>query len=137
MIVASFGNSGYDDLTLYLPRGCADSVAERVVKGPIPVARVVGKSAPRKTTVPVGCPRGRLRRWAYFVLALLVILYLNQNSNNPPTAMDPPMGAGSEKLGTSVDFVRNPTEANRLAQHTGKLTFILHVAGNFEESGFT
>jgi hypothetical protein len=51
--------------------------------------------------------------------------------------MDPPRGAVSDKVGTSVDFVRNPTEANRLAQHTGKLTFILHVAGNFEESGFT
>jgi hypothetical protein len=94
-------------------------------------------AAPRKTTVPVGCPRRRSKRWAYFVLALLVILYLTQNSNNPPTAMDAPMGAVSDKLGTSVDFVRNPTEANRLAQHTGKLAFILHVAGNFEESGFT
>ena len=87
--------------------------------------------------MPDACSRGRLRRWAYFVLALLVILYLNQNSNNPPTAMELPAGAVSDKLGTSVDFVRNPTEANRLAQHTGRLTFILHVAGNFEESGFT
>jgi len=135
--VASFGNSGCDDLTLYLPRGCADFVAGRVVKAPIPLARVVGKSAPRKTSVSDACPRRRLRRWAHIVLALLVILYLNQNSNNPPTAMDPPMGAGSEKLGTSVDFVRNPTDANHLAQHTGRLTFILHIAGDFEESGFT
>ena len=135
--MASFGNSGCDDLTLYLPRGCADFVAGRVVKGPIPLARVVGKSASRRTAMPDACSRGRLRRWAYFVLALLVILYLNQNSNNPPTAMDPPKGAVSDKLGTSVDFVRNPTAANRLAQHTGRLTFILHVAGDFEEPGFT
>ena len=87
--------------------------------------------------MPDACSRGRLRRWAYFVLALLVILYLNQNSNNPPTAMEPPAGAVSHKLGTSVDFVRSPTEANRLAQRTGRLTFILHVAGDFEEPGFT
>ena len=135
--MALFGNSGCDDLTLYLPRGCADFVAGRVVKAPIPLARVVGKSAPRKTTVPVGCPRRRSKRWAYFVLALLVVLYLNQNSNNPPTAMEPPAGAVSDKLGTSLDFVRNPTDANHLAQHTGRLTFILHIAGDFEESGFT
>ena len=135
--MASFGNSGCDDLTLYLPRGCADSVAERVVEGPIPLARVVGKPASRKTTMPDACSRGRLRRWPHFAVALLLILYLNQNFNNSPTAMDPPMGAVSDKLGTSVDFVRNPTEANRLAQRTGRLTFILHVAGNFEECGFT
>ena len=135
--MASFGNSGCDDLTLYLPRGCADFVDERAVKAPIPLARVVGKSAPRKTTVPVGCPRRGVGRWPHFVLGLLLILYLNQNFNNPPTAMDPPMGAVSDKLGTSVDFVRNPTEANCLAQRTGKLTFILHVAGDFEEPGFT
>jgi hypothetical protein len=137
MIVASFGNSGCDDLTLYLPRGCAEFVVETVAKTPIRLARVVGKSAPRETTLPVVCPRRRLRRWPHFVLALLLILYLNQNFNNPPTAMDPPMGAGSDKLGTSVDFVRNPTEANPLARHSGKLTFILHVAGDFEDSGFT
>jgi hypothetical protein len=51
--------------------------------------------------------------------------------------MEPPAGAVSDKLGTSVDFVPNPTEANRLAQRTGRLTFILHVAGDFEEPGFT
>jgi hypothetical protein len=51
--------------------------------------------------------------------------------------MEPPVGAVSDKLGTTLDFVRNPTAANRLAQRTGKLTFILHVAGNFEDSGFT
>jgi len=135
--VASFGNSGCDDLTLYLPRGCADFVAERVARAPIPLAPIVGKSAPRETTLPVVCPRRRLRRWPHFVLALLLILYLNHNFNNSPIAMDLPKGAVSDKLGTSVDFVPNPTEANRLAQRTGKLTFILHIAGNFEESGFT
>jgi len=137
MIVASFGNSGCDDLTLYLPCGCADVVSESIAKVPMALARPARKTPPRNRNVVDACPRRRLRRWPHFALALLVILYLHQNSNNPPTAMEPPAGAVSDKLGTSVDFVRNPMEANRLAQHTGKLTFILHVAGDFEEPGFT
>jgi hypothetical protein len=135
--VALFGNSGCDDFTLYLPCGCADIVSESIAKVPMALARPARKTPPRNRTVADACPRRGIGRWAYFVLALLLILYLNHNFNNSPIAMDLPKGAVSDKLGTSLDFVRNPTEANRLAQHTGRLTFILHVAGDFEESGFT
>jgi hypothetical protein len=38
---------------------------------------------------------------------------------------------------TAVEFARNPQEAARLAKDEGKLTFVLHVAGNFEDPGFT
>jgi hypothetical protein len=137
MIVASFGNSGCDDLTLYLPRGCADSISRSIAKAPLPLPRPGRKSAPPKATAPVASRRRGVGRWPHFVLGLLLILCVNQNFNNPPTAMHAPRGAVSDKLSTSVDFVQNPTEAYRMAQHAGKLTFILHVAGNFEESGFT
>jgi hypothetical protein len=42
-----------------------------------------------------------------------------------------------ETFGTSVEFVRNPLEAARVAGQERKLTFILHVSGNFEEARFT
>jgi len=42
-----------------------------------------------------------------------------------------------ETFGTTVAFVRNPAEAERLATAERKLAFLLHVSGNFEESGFT
>jgi hypothetical protein len=38
---------------------------------------------------------------------------------------------------TAVEFVRNPQEACRLAKADDKLTFILHLSGNFEDPGFT
>jgi hypothetical protein len=38
---------------------------------------------------------------------------------------------------TAVEFVRNPQEACRLANADDKLTFILHLSGNFEDPGFT
>jgi hypothetical protein len=45
--------------------------------------------------------------------------------------------AERETFGTAVGFVRNPQAAARLAGAEGKLTFLLHVSGNFEDDRFT
>ncbi len=42
-----------------------------------------------------------------------------------------------ERFGTSVSFARNPQEAARIAGRAHKLTFLLHVSGNFEDNAFT
>src|SRR5262245_11429579 len=42
-----------------------------------------------------------------------------------------------ETYGTTVEFVRGPREAARIAGEEGKLTLLLHVSGNFEEAKFT
>jgi hypothetical protein len=39
--------------------------------------------------------------------------------------------------GTSLDFVCTPAEAAKQAAAQGKLVFLLHISGNFEDSGFT
>lgn len=39
--------------------------------------------------------------------------------------------------GTRIDFFSTPKEAARLAAKEGKLVFLLHVSGNFENPGFT
>ena len=44
---------------------------------------------------------------------------------------------GCERYGTTIDFVRNPPEAARLAKAEDKLTLVLHVSGNFEDDAFT
>jgi hypothetical protein len=41
------------------------------------------------------------------------------------------------QFGTSVQFVNNPLAANRQADKNGKLRFVLHVSGNFEDPGCT
>jgi hypothetical protein len=46
-------------------------------------------------------------------------------------------GAGCENFGTQVEFVRNPQVASKMAREEGKLTFLLHVSGNFEDARFT
>jgi cell division protein FtsN len=48
-----------------------------------------------------------------------------------------PADAERETFGTAVAFARNPRQAARLAAAEGKLTFLLHVSGNFEEARFT
>ena len=42
-----------------------------------------------------------------------------------------------DTLGTSVDFDANPKRAAKTAAKAQKLLMVLHVSGNFEESGFT
>jgi hypothetical protein len=52
----------------------------------------------------------------------------------PPTVAP---ACTAETYGTSVTFLNNPSEAARQARASGKLLFLLHVSGNFEESRFT
>lgn len=40
-------------------------------------------------------------------------------------------------FGTSVDFLDTPSEAATQAKKDGKLVFVLHVSGNFEDPRFT
>jgi hypothetical protein len=42
-----------------------------------------------------------------------------------------------QKYGTSVEFHGSQTEAARAARRDGKLLFMLHISGNFEDARFT
>lgn len=44
---------------------------------------------------------------------------------------------GCGNYGTSINFVKTPSEAARQAQKEEKLVFVLHVSGYFEDSDFT
>jgi hypothetical protein len=44
---------------------------------------------------------------------------------------------GRETFGTAVAFARNPQQAAKDAGRVDKLTFLLHVSGNFEDDRFT
>ena len=43
----------------------------------------------------------------------------------------------SGSCGTSIDFFDTPKEAAKQAEKDGKLVFVLHVSGNFEDPRFT
>ena len=39
--------------------------------------------------------------------------------------------------GTTIDFVDTPNDAAKQARQEGKLVFVLHVSGHFEDPRFT
>jgi len=51
-----------------------------------------------------------------------------------------PASAGEKECGshgTTIDFLDSPREAAKQAKKEGKLVFVLHVSGNFENPRFT
>jgi hypothetical protein len=83
-----------------------------------PVARLRGFTPPAQERRPAAPLRGLL----------------------PPAPEQPQAGTGApraETYGTSVTFLASPAEAARQARRENKLLFVLHIAGNFEESCFT
>jgi hypothetical protein len=49
----------------------------------------------------------------------------------------PPAEPACDRFGTQIAFVRSPSVAFARARQTQKLVMVLHVAGNFEDPGFT
>jgi hypothetical protein len=54
-----------------------------------------------------------------------------------PSGKSPADKATCGSHGTTIDFVDTPSEAAKLAKKDGKLVFVLHVSGNFEDPRFT
>ena len=50
-------------------------------------------------------------------------------------SLDPKPSCGSH--GTAVEFLDTPSKAAALAKKDGKLLFVLHVSGHFEDPRFT
>lgn len=61
-------------------------------------------------------------------LAALAALGLSRAGDSPPTCGD---------HGTTIDFFDTPNLAAKQAKKDGKLVFVLHVSGNFEDPRFT
>jgi hypothetical protein len=53
----------------------------------------------------------------------------------PPEKAEKTEGATCT-FGTSIEFADTPSEAAKLAKKEGKLVFVLHVSGNFEDPRF-
>ena len=45
--------------------------------------------------------------------------------------------AVNRSLGTALTWAKTPAEAAEQAEREGKLVFLIHVSGNFENPGFT
>lgn len=54
-----------------------------------------------------------------------------------PIAAEPAKAPRCDRFGTAIDFVRAPSLAFAQAGREGKLVLVLHLAGHFEDPGFT
>jgi hypothetical protein len=73
-----------------------------------------------------------MNRWW---LAVPGVLCLAAFAGGPAYAGEKDEGVCS--FGTTIDFVDTPKEAADLAKKDGRLVFVLHVSGNFEDPRFT
>jgi hypothetical protein len=65
------------------------------------------------------------------------VLVVIDKPENPVQVIAPPK-AECGKFATKVDFLLSPTAAyDKAKKDTNKLVMVLHIAGNFEEPGFT
>ena len=139
-----------DDATLFLPRGLP--LPDRA----LPPARRPGPAPPHGAPPPPPAPKGQsgqpLLYWrpvaaaGVLTVALVIFGAAALKPANPPASPNgsgpAPPGAQPSALarrlhGTSVAFVGTPAEASRLAGRDGKLLFLLHVSGHFEDPEFT
>ena len=71
-----------------------------------------------------------MRSLLYAAVAALCLLPAAPAADKKPAE---PSGS----CGTSIDFFDTPKEAAAQAEKDGKLVFVLHVSGNFEDPRFT
>ncbi len=73
-----------------------------------------------------------LRLWT---CALVLCLAGAAMADKRPADPEDKPACGSH--GTAIDFVATPSEAAKQAKKEGKLVFVLHVSGHFEDPRFT
>jgi hypothetical protein len=59
------------------------------------------------------------------------------SSGGKKASADSASEASCGRFGTTIDFVKTPSEAARLAAKDQKLVLVLHVSGDFEDPTFT
>ena len=77
-----------------------------------------------------------MRRLWTSVLALAALLLVPVLASAADTPVEKP-AATCSKHNTQVDFFDTPSEAATQAKKDGKLVFVLHISGYFEDPKFT
>jgi hypothetical protein len=128
--------SSADELTLFLTHGSgfADNL-----DCPYSASRPILPSIELPAAKP---PVRRIITARRLVVAGLVVLFflmLVSSTKVPTQNYETKVCANPrlETFDTRVDFFPSPQDACRRAAGTGKLAFILHVSGYFEDAGFT
>jgi hypothetical protein len=78
-----------------------------------------------------------MRLFSLAALAGLALTVPAVGGKPPAKPADKPAEGVCGSYGTTIDFLDSPKEAAVQAKKEGKLVFVLHVSGNFEDPRFT
>ncbi len=109
------------------PRDRPAAPEKPVVKAkaaPIEAERFALREPPRQEPEPFILPQD-----PWFALGAV--------SADEPVEDEPQVCAADRRLSTAVSWAKSPEEASEQALRDGKLVFLIHVSGNFENPGFT
>jgi hypothetical protein len=108
---------------------------------PRPVERVAPRRAPARlaeATPDLFALREPARREApSFLLPADPWFALGEVSADEPAEAAPTACRADRSLDTALTWAKSPAEASERAAKEGKLVFLIHVSGNFEDPGFT
>ena len=96
--------------------------------------------SPRPVREVVTAPRDVKSEASVFAMVKLLADTIKGFQVRPVVEAKPELIAipeGCKLHGTTLHFVKSPVEAFKLAPKQDKLVFILHLAGNIEDDGFT
>jgi len=157
--MSTFPTNSYEDLTIILPRSGVRGFPLSLKASRSSRSQILADEKAR-------CLLGKRRRAPWFVISPIgVVAFLFVGSlamavrgtplrhATPIVAQQkPPLEAiltpitqdwvaqtcsAQTTHGTAVNFVATPAEAARQARKDNKLTFLLHISGNFEDADFT
>ena len=126
-----------DDATLYIP--CGETLPEpgparSVPRRAIHVAPV--RPLPKRKPYSVRISRRLICVMLVLPILTLLVVVVPSRVQQPPVAENR-CSAEPSFCGTAVAFQSSLTTTFQGARQTGKLVFLLHVSGHFEDSRFT
>ena len=117
-------------------RPVRQTVTETVFRAPAEPPVEVGPP-PREAGEPAAPVPDNLALGEARPLSADVLARLPADARPDPDPDDAGPAPACERFGTKIDFVRSQSAAFRQASRDRKLVMVLHLAGNFEDPGFT
>lgn len=100
-------------------------------------AKQVTESKPDATEAPTALAAWQLPESPANATSVKTSWFAVADANASSQETSEPVCSADRSLHTALIWSKSPDEASALARREGKLVFLIHVSGNFEDPGFT
>lgn len=101
------------------------------------IAAAKKESPPEATEAPTALAAWQLPESPANTASVKTSWFAVAGANASSQEMSEPVCSADRSLHTALIWSKSPDEASALARREGKLVFLIHVSGNFEDPGFT